>query len=170
MSPNRRWIVGACTPAARGTAVSFITHTTERDTEACCGEIVSLVGERRVAIDPLGGPATLLVAAQLGLCRGPRRRLGLRREGYVVLLDPRRARAAAWSSGPEGVAEDCRSWTSRCRLPAIKMHNPPTASSPRGRRTGGLPSTPSVNVVVGYRSRNPLLCQARHQPCGRARH
>ena len=36
---------------------------TERDIEACCGKIVSLIGDRRVAIYPLGGPATLLAEA-----------------------------------------------------------------------------------------------------------
>lgn len=37
-------------------------EATEMDLEGCCEEIITLGGERRVGIDLLGGPATLLEA------------------------------------------------------------------------------------------------------------
>ena len=41
-------------------------EATEQDIEDCCEEIAALGGERRVAVDLLGGPATLLQAVLLG--------------------------------------------------------------------------------------------------------
>ena len=56
----------ACVLDEEGEVVlSRRVEATERDMEACCAEIAALGGERTVAVDLAGGPATLLEAVLL---------------------------------------------------------------------------------------------------------